>query len=59
MSYEKVLQAKSIYCRNKANCRAIKKGNVNEVIIAIDADPRLTSNIVELANEINVPVYIC
>ena len=56
MSYEKVLQAKSIIIGTKQTVRAIKTGNVNEVIIAIDADPRLTSEIVELANEINVPV---
>ena len=56
MSYEKVLQAKSIFIGTKQTARAIKTGNVNEVIIAIDADPRLTSKIVELANEINVPV---
>ena len=56
MSYEKVLQAKSIVIGTKQTVRAIKTGNVNEVIIAIDADPRLTSKIVELANEINVPI---
>ena len=56
MSYEKVLQAKSIIIGTKQTVKAIKTGNVNEVIIAIDADPRLTSKIVELANEINVPV---
>ena len=56
MSYEKVLQAESIFVGTKQTARAIKTGNVNEVIIAIDADPRLTSKIVELANEINVPV---
>ena len=46
MSYEKVLQAKSIVIGTKQTVRAIKTGNVNEVIIAIDADPRLTSIIV-------------
>jgi large subunit ribosomal protein L7A len=56
MSYEKVLLAESIFVGTKQTARAIKTGNVNEVIIAIDADPRLTSKIVELANEINVPV---
>ena len=54
------------YCRLKAfiigtkqTARAIKTGNVNEVIIAIDADPRLTSKIVELANEIEYSNLIC
>lgn len=56
MSYEKVLQAKSVYIGTKQTARAIKTGNIDEVIIAMDADPRLTSKIVELANEVNIPV---
>jgi len=56
MSYEKVLQAKSIFVGTKQTARAIKTGNVSEVIIAIDADPRFTSKIVELAKNTNVSI---
>lgn len=56
MSYEKVLQAKSIFVGTKQTARAVKTGNVSEVIIAMDADPRLTSKIVEIANETDIPI---
>jgi large subunit ribosomal protein L7A len=56
MSYEKVFQAKSIIIGTKQTVRAIQSGHVSEVLVAIDADPRLTSKIVSLAKEINIPV---
>ena len=42
MSYEKVIQAKRYVIGTKQTVKAIKAGNVIEVIIARDADPRLT-----------------
>jgi large subunit ribosomal protein L7A len=56
MSYEKVFQAKSIVVGTKQTARAIKNNNISEVIIAMDADPRLTSKIASLAKETNIPV---
>jgi large subunit ribosomal protein L7A len=56
MSYEKVFQAKGIIVGTKQTVRAIKSEVISEVVVAIDADPRLTSKIVLLANEANIPV---
>jgi large subunit ribosomal protein L7A len=56
MSYEKVLQAKSIHIGTKQTVRAINSGNASEVIIAMDADPRLTLEIVKLAEEMKIPI---
>jgi large subunit ribosomal protein L7A len=56
MSYEKVFQAKSIIVGTKQTVRAIKSEVISEVVVAIDADPRLTLKIVLLANETNIPV---
>jgi large subunit ribosomal protein L7A len=56
MSYEKVFQAKSIIVGTKQTVRAIKSEAISRVVVAIDADPRLTSKIVLLANEANIPV---
>jgi large subunit ribosomal protein L7A len=56
MSYEKVFQAKSIIVGTKQTVRAIKSEAVSDIIVAMDADPRLTSKIVLLANETNIPV---
>lgn len=56
MSYEKVLQAKSIHIGTKQTVRAIKSGDVSEIVIAMDADPRLTSEIVKLAKVTNTPI---
>jgi large subunit ribosomal protein L7A len=56
MSYEKVFQAKSIIVGTKQTVRAIKSEVISEVVVAIDADPRLTSKIVLLASETNIPV---
>jgi large subunit ribosomal protein L7A len=56
MSYEKVFQAKGIIVGTKQTVRAIKSEVISEVVVAIDADPRLTLKIVLLANETNIPV---
>jgi large subunit ribosomal protein L7A len=56
MSYEKVFQAKGIIVGTKQTVRAIKSEVISEVVVAIDADPRLTSKIVLLASETNIPV---
>ncbi|WP_394239272.1 50S ribosomal protein L7ae-like protein [Niallia oryzisoli] len=56
MSYEKVFQANSIIIGTKQTARALKTENISEVLIAMDADPRLTSKIAIQAEEANVTV---
>ncbi|MCL6587758.1 MAG: 50S ribosomal protein L7ae-like protein [Anoxybacillus sp.] len=56
MSYEKVLQAQEVVIGTKQTVRALKEGNVREVVIAEDADKAITDKIVEAANEANIPV---
>ena len=42
MSYEKVYQAKKTIIGTKQTVKAIKSGNVIEIIVAQDADDRIT-----------------
>jgi large subunit ribosomal protein L7A len=56
MSYEKVSQANEIIVGTKQAVKALKNGHVLEVIIAEDADSRITSKIVQTANDHNVKV---
>ncbi|MBS4210534.1 50S ribosomal protein L7ae-like protein [Bacillus sp. FJAT-50079] len=56
MSYEKVLQASNVIVGTKQTIRALKSGHVLEVVVASDADPRITDSIIQLANDMDVPV---
>lgn len=56
MSYEKVIQAKSVIIGTKQTIRALKNHMIQEVIIAEDADPFLTARVVETAIEFKVPI---
>ncbi|MBG9542277.1 50S ribosomal protein L7ae-like protein [Cytobacillus firmus] len=56
MSYDKVLQAKSIIVGTKQTVKALKLGTIDEVVVASDADPRITAKVVNTANEMNVPI---
>lgn len=56
MSYEKVLQAQQFVVGTKQTVRALKEGNVQEVIVAEDADPAIIDKVMEAAKEANVPV---
>lgn len=56
MSYDKVLQAKSFIVGTKQTVKALKQGTVNEIVIARDADAKVTAKVVSAANEMNVPV---
>ena len=56
MSYEKVLQAKRFVIGTKQTVKALKEGNVRELIVASDADPKLTAKVVNEALDINVPI---
>lgn len=56
MSYEKVMQAKSVIIGTKQTVRALKHNLIQEIIIAQDADIYLTARVVETATELNVPI---
>jgi large subunit ribosomal protein L7A len=56
MSYEKVLQAKKIVIGTKQTVKAIKEGIIREVIIASDADAKVTAKVVNEALLHNVPI---
>lgn len=56
MSYEKVLQAQRTIIGTKQAVKALKEGIVIEMIIASDAEPKVTAKIVDEALKINVPV---
>jgi large subunit ribosomal protein L7A len=56
MSYEKVLQAQKFVIGTKQTVKALKDGNVRELIIANDADAKVTAVVVKEALDINVPI---
>lgn len=56
MSYEKVSQAKEIVIGSKQTLKAIKEKAITEVIIADDADRRVTNKVLLAANEHSIPV---
>ncbi len=56
MSYEKVLQAKEFTVGTKQSAKSLKNGIAVELLVAMDADPRLTSNIVALASDAGVSI---
>jgi large subunit ribosomal protein L7A len=56
MSYEKVLQAKQVIVGTKQTVKALKTANVDELIIAKDADPIVIEKVVQVANDMNIPI---
>ncbi|OQM45314.1 ribosomal protein L7Ae-like protein [Anoxybacillus sp. UARK-01] len=56
MSYEKVLQAQQVLVGTKQTMRALKEGSAQEVVVAEDVDPAITTKIMEAANKAGVPV---
>ncbi|MCM3728559.1 50S ribosomal protein L7ae-like protein [Neobacillus cucumis] len=57
MSYEKVLQARKIVIGTKQAVKALKEGTVQEILVASDAEHRLTTKVVEEANLMEVPLH--
>ncbi|GAB3795820.1 50S ribosomal protein L7ae-like protein [Virgibacillus kimchii] len=56
MSYEKVAQVKSrIIIGTKQTLKAMKNGEISEVVIADDADQSITQKVVDLAQELDIP----
>jgi large subunit ribosomal protein L7A len=56
MSYEKVKQASKTIIGTKQTVKALKSGIVQEVIVAKDADDRMTEQIIQLAQEKGIPI---
>ncbi len=56
MSYEKVAQVKEqLIIGTKQTLKAIRDGEVAEVVIAADVDQNITNKVSQLAHEMNVP----
>ncbi|UOQ44625.1 50S ribosomal protein L7ae-like protein [Halobacillus salinarum] len=56
MSYEKVAEAKSdIVIGTKQTLKAMKNGEVTEVITAEDADQSMTEKVARLAKQLGIP----
>jgi large subunit ribosomal protein L7A len=56
MSYEKVLQAQRIVIGTKQTVKALNEGQVKELIVATDAEPKVTAKLVNMASESDVPI---
>lgn len=57
MSYEKVKQATKTIIGTKQAVKAIKSGQATEIVIAEDAEQRVTDPIIALAKERGIPVH--
>jgi large subunit ribosomal protein L7A len=53
MSYEKVAQANKIIVGSKQTVKALKAGEVIELVIAKDADAKVTAELVRIASDMN------
>jgi len=56
MSYEEVKQANQLFVGTKQATRAVQLGKADKVIIAKDADPRLTMKVTSLCTKAGVEV---
>jgi len=56
MSYEKVNQAKKTVIGTKQTVKAIRGGNVVEILVARDADNRITQPAIQTAQEYGVKI---
>lgn len=56
LSYEKVMQAKNFIVGTKQTVKALRNGNVKEVLVAMDAAPMVTAEVINTAEELNIPI---
>lgn len=56
MSYEKVLQATKIVIGTKQTVKVLKDGTASELIIASDAETKVTAAVVKLAQDLNIQI---
>ena len=57
MSYEKVAQAKTLSIGLKQTLKSLEKDTAAEIIIAKDAERRVTQKVSQLADEKKVPIF--
>lgn len=56
MSYEKVSQARNLCIGTKQTLKMVEQGKAEQVFVAEDADPRITSKVVNLCNKHGIPI---
>lgn len=56
MSYEKVKKASNKIIGTKQTVKALKSGQVVEVIVALDSDDKIKNRVIDVAKEMNVPI---
>lgn len=56
MSYDKVKQAKEIIVGTKQTLKALEGGEVQEMIVASDADERIVSKVKIVAQQLDIPI---
>ncbi len=56
MSYEKVSQAYNVIVGTKQTIKALKNGEVKEIVVADDADSRIIYKVVQTAKDLQVNV---
>ena len=56
MSYDKVRQATTFIVGTKQSVKALKAGTATEIIIAEDADAKVTQKVIQTANEYKIPI---
>lgn len=56
MSYEKVTQANQVIIGTKQTMKALKDGQIKELVVAADADDHVLNEVLLLAEENEVPV---
>lgn len=57
MSYEKVEQATGLIIGAKQTARAAESGSLTEVVIARDADAKLTGKVISICKDKGLPVH--
>ncbi|KGR91962.1 ribosomal protein L7Ae-like protein [Ureibacillus massiliensis 4400831 = CIP 108448 = CCUG 49529] len=58
MSYEKVKQASKTIIGTKQAIKAINASQVKEIVVALDAETRVTDPVILLAKEVGIPVNL-
>jgi large subunit ribosomal protein L7A len=56
MSYEKVLQAKEVIVGTKQTMKALQEGKVKSLVVANDADLKVTFKVMQIAKEFQIPI---
>lgn len=56
MSYEKVTQASDVVIGTKQTMKALKAGQIKELVIAEDADLHVLNEVLDLAQQNRIPV---